>query len=129
MEGKILVANYARLNNIPFFGICLGLQIAVIEYCRNVIGLNKANSEEFDAQTDHKVVVFMPEIDKNQMGGTMRLGSRVTIFKVFLSVVFVYFCLFLDFFFIQSFFFQRNLIKKLFDIYYLGQIVYPSSTL
>jgi CTP synthase len=81
VEGKILVANYARLNNIPFFGICLGLQIAVIEYCRNVMGLQKANSEEFDAAAENKVVIFMPEIDKHTMGGTMRLGSRVTIFK------------------------------------------------
>lgn len=57
-------------------------EIAVIEYARNVCGLQSANSEEFDAATPDKVVIFMPEIDKTQMGGTMRLGSRETKFKV-----------------------------------------------
>eukprot|EP01123_Difflugia_compressa_P003571 TRINITY_DN1470_c0_g2_i2.p1 TRINITY_DN1470_c0_g2~~TRINITY_DN1470_c0_g2_i2.p1 ORF type:complete len:574 (+),score=68.96 TRINITY_DN1470_c0_g2_i2:92-1813(+) len=80
IEGKILAANYARVNKIPYFGICLGLQIAVIEYARNVLGWSKANSEEIDPKTEHPVVVFMPEISKTHMGGTMRLGARKTIF-------------------------------------------------
>jgi CTP synthase (UTP-ammonia lyase) len=54
----------------------------VIEYARNVCGLSTANSEEFDEETAERVVVFMPEIDKTKMGGTMRLGARMTRFKV-----------------------------------------------
>ena len=76
IEGMILAAKYARENNIPYLGICLGMQIAVIEYARNVLGLKDAHSGEFDEQCEHKVIDFMPgqsdEIDK---GGTLRLGS------------------------------------------------------
>ena len=76
IEGMILSAKYARENNIPYFGICLGMQVAVIEYVRNVIGLKDANSREFDPNSTNKVIDFMPgqsdEIDK---GGTLRLGS------------------------------------------------------
>lgn len=76
IEGMILSANYARENQIPYFGICLGMQIAVIEFARNVLGLKCAHSGEFDEQCAHKVIDFMPgqseEIDK---GGTLRLGS------------------------------------------------------
>ena len=72
----ILSAKYARENDIPYFGICLGMQIAVIEYARNVLGIKDANSGEFDEQCKHKVIDFMPgqsdEIDK---GGTLRLGA------------------------------------------------------
>ena len=82
IEGKILAANYARTNNVPYLGICLGLQIATIEFCRNVLGLEGANSTEFDENTPHPAVVFMPEISKTHLGGTMRLGSRPTIFQV-----------------------------------------------
>ena len=75
-EGKILSAKYARENKIPYLGICLGMQIAVIEYARNVLGYKDANSREFDELSEHKVIDFMPgqndEIDK---GGTLRLGS------------------------------------------------------
>eukprot|EP01125_Pyxidicula_operculata_P008749 TRINITY_DN2908_c0_g1_i3.p2 TRINITY_DN2908_c0_g1~~TRINITY_DN2908_c0_g1_i3.p2 ORF type:complete len:270 (+),score=61.98 TRINITY_DN2908_c0_g1_i3:1007-1816(+) len=78
-EGKIIAANYARTNKIPYFGICLGLQIAVIEYARNVLGWTDATSEEFEVESEHQVVVFMPEISKSVMGGTMRLGARQTI--------------------------------------------------
>ncbi len=78
VEGKILTAKFARENKIPYLGICLGMQVAVIQYCRNVLGLSKANSEEFDASSEHKVIVFMPEIDITTMGGTMRLGERPT---------------------------------------------------
>jgi CTP synthase len=76
VEGKILAANYARTNKIPFLGICLGLQVAVAEFCRNVVGWKGANSTEFDEHTQHPVIIFMPEVSRGQMGGTMRLGSR-----------------------------------------------------
>lgn len=63
MEGKILAAKYARENSIPFFGICLGMQIAVIEYARSVLGLEDANSTEFNPDTKNPCVIFMPEVD------------------------------------------------------------------
>jgi CTP synthase len=76
IEGKIKAVKYARENNIPFFGICLGMQMAVIDYARNVLGLEGANSTEMDANTPHPVIDLMEEqksiVDK---GGTMRLGS------------------------------------------------------
>ncbi len=75
-EGKILAVKYARERKVPFFGICLGLQMAVIEFARDVLGLGGANSLEFDEKTPHPVVTLMEEqkgvTDK---GGTMRLGS------------------------------------------------------
>ena len=79
-EGKIAAVKWARENKVPFLGICLGLQVAVIEFARNVCGFEGANSSELDKSTPHPVVVFMPEISKTHMGGTMRLGSRETIF-------------------------------------------------
>lgn len=79
-EGKILAAKYCRENNKPYLGVCLGFQAVVVEYCRNVLQLEGANSSEFDENALHPVVFFMPEIDKTTMGGTMRLGSRVTKF-------------------------------------------------
>ncbi|MDP6869961.1 MAG: CTP synthase (glutamine hydrolyzing) [Candidatus Poseidoniaceae archaeon] len=82
IEGKILAAEYARTNNIPYLGICLGLQVATIEFCRNVLGMENANSTEFDENTPHPAVIFMPEISKTHLGGTMRLGSRPTNFQV-----------------------------------------------
>lgn len=76
IEGKIKAVKYARENNIPFFGICLGMQMAVIDYARNVLGLEGANSTEMDVDTPHPVIDLMDEqkniVDK---GGTMRLGS------------------------------------------------------
>ena len=75
VEGKIAAANYARINNVPYLGVCLGLQIATIEFCRNVLGLENANSTELDENTPNPAVVFMPEISKTHMGGTMRLGT------------------------------------------------------
>lgn len=76
VEGKIKAVKFAREHNIPYFGICLGMQVAVIEFARNVTGLENANSTEFDPQTPYPVIDLMPEqknIDKK--GGTMRLGA------------------------------------------------------
>uniref|UniRef100_A0A1D1XJY7 CTP synthase n=1 Tax=Anthurium amnicola TaxID=1678845 RepID=A0A1D1XJY7_9ARAE len=81
VKGKILAAKYARENNVPFLGICLGMQIAVIEYARSVLNLQDANSTEFDPDTTNPCVIFMPEGSKTHMGGTMRLGSRRTYFQ------------------------------------------------
>jgi CTP synthase len=75
IEGKILAVRYARENNIPFLGICLGLQCAVIEFARNVAGLSEANSSEFDSGTPHPVVDILAGQDLKSLGGTMRLGS------------------------------------------------------
>ncbi|MBP5288951.1 MAG: CTP synthase, partial [Clostridia bacterium] len=76
IEGMILAARFAREHGLPYFGICLGMQIAVIEYARNVVALPDANSGEFDVDCANKVIDFMPgqsdEIDK---GGTLRLGA------------------------------------------------------
>ena len=82
VEGKIAAANYARVNEIPYLGVCLGLQIATIEFCRNVLNIESANSAEFDEDAPVHAVVFMPEISKTHMGGTMRLGSKPTPFLV-----------------------------------------------
>lgn len=62
VQGKILAAKHARENNIPFLGICLGMQTAVIEYCRSVLNLHDANSTEFDPDTTNPCVIFMPEV-------------------------------------------------------------------
>ncbi|MFA6948115.1 MAG: CTP synthase [Eubacteriales bacterium] len=76
IEGKISAAKYARVQDIPYLGICLGMQIAVIEFARHVCGLSDANSGEFDEETPHKVIDFMPDqYDGISKGGTMRLGS------------------------------------------------------
>ncbi|KAL6567164.1 hypothetical protein OROGR_000832 [Orobanche gracilis] len=80
VEGKILAAKYARENKVPYLGICLGMQIAVIEFARSVLGLHNANSTEFDPNTQNPCVIFMPEGSKTHLGGTMRLGSRRTYF-------------------------------------------------
>ncbi|ORX72649.1 CTP synthase [Linderina pennispora] len=81
VEGKVLAAKWAREHNVPYLGICLGLQVAVIEFARHVAGLPTAHSAEFRENCDTPVVVFMPEIDRTTMGGTMRLGSRPTKFQ------------------------------------------------
>eukprot|EP00250_Pteridium_aquilinum_P015359 c22539_g2_i1 orf=62-1858(+) len=80
VQGKILAAKFARENKIPYLGVCLGMQIAVIEFARTVLQLEAANSTEFNADTSHPCVIFMPEVSKTHMGGTMRLGSRKTYF-------------------------------------------------
>ena len=76
IEGKIAAAKYARQSEIPFFGICLGMQCAVVEFARNVCGWEKANSLEFEDDTEYPVIALMPD-QKNieDKGGTMRLGS------------------------------------------------------
>lgn len=87
VEGKILTAQYARENNVPYLGICLGMQIALIEYARNVAGLTKANSSEFDRTCEQPVVGLITEwqdaegnvetrSDESDLGGTMRLGTQ-----------------------------------------------------
>ncbi len=76
IEGKLNTIRYARENNIPFFGICLGLQCAVIEFARNVVGLANANSSEFDPDTKYPVIDIMEgQKSVKQKGGTMRLGA------------------------------------------------------
>ncbi|MGG7664991.1 CTP synthase [Dyadobacter sp. BHUBP1] len=76
IEGKIAAIQYVRENNIPFFGICLGMQMAVIEYARNVIGWENAHSVEMDATTSHPVIHLMKDQkDVSNKGGTMRLGA------------------------------------------------------
>ena len=76
IEGKIETARYCRENDLPYLGICLGMQTAVIEYARDVLGWKDANSGEFDPASTHKVIDFLPdqseEVDK---GGTLRLGA------------------------------------------------------
>ncbi|OUM97926.1 MAG: CTP synthase [Paenibacillaceae bacterium ZCTH02-B3] len=76
IEGKITAIRYARENRLPFFGICLGMQLAVVEFARNMAGLEGAHSSEFNPDTPHPVIDLMPE-QKNieDLGGTMRLGS------------------------------------------------------
>lgn len=76
IEGKILACNYARTHNIPYLGICLGMQIAIIEFARNVLGLDGANSAEIDSETRYPVIDFLPEKKKlTDLGGTLRLGK------------------------------------------------------
>ncbi|MGY4676916.1 glutamine hydrolyzing CTP synthase [Pasteurella sp. P03HT] len=87
VEGKILTAQYARENNVPYLGICLGMQVAYIEYARNVAGLKNANSTEFDRTCEYPVVGLITEwqdaegnietrSDESDLGGTMRLGAQ-----------------------------------------------------
>lgn len=82
VEGKILAAHHARTNGVPYFGICLGLQVAAIEFARNVLGMDGSTSTEFDEDCPNPAVIFMPEISTTYLGGTMRLGSRPTLFQV-----------------------------------------------
>ena len=81
IEGKIMAIKYARENNIPFLGLCLGLQLAVVEFARNVCGLKDANSAEIDPDTPHPVIDLLPEqkeiLKKSKYGATMRLGGQL----------------------------------------------------
>eukprot|EP00727_Mastigamoeba_balamuthi_P007123 m51a1_g3030 putative ctp synthase (568) ;mRNA; r:902024-904235 len=81
IEGKILAANHARTNKVPYLGICLGMQIAVIEFARSVLEWEGANSHEFDKDCIFPVVVFMPDVDQKNLGGTMRLGLKETVVR------------------------------------------------
>ena len=87
-EGKILAAKYARENNVPYLGICLGMQIGMIEYARNVVGMEGANSTEFDSETKYPVIGLITEwineegkkelrSEESDLGGTMRLGAQL----------------------------------------------------
>jgi len=77
IEGKILAVQYARENKVPYFGLCLGMQIATIEFARNVLGKKKAHSTEFDPETSDPVIALLDEQrEVTTMGGTMRLGSQ-----------------------------------------------------
>jgi CTP synthase len=87
IEGKIQAIRYARENRIPYLGICLGMQLAIIEYARNVLGLRGANSTEFDRTTTHPVIALITEWqdlargqqvrdEKSNMGASMRLGAQ-----------------------------------------------------
>ena len=82
-EGMILAAEYARTKGVPYLGICLGMQIAVIEFARNAAGIADACSGEFHDASEHKVIDFMPGQSENvDKGGTLRLGSypcRITL--------------------------------------------------
>ncbi len=79
VDGMIQAAKYARENNIPYFGICLGMQIMVIEYARNVLGFEKANSTEFSHDTSYPVISLLEEqVDTKLYGGTMKLGNSET---------------------------------------------------
>jgi len=82
IEGKIAAIRYARETGLPFLGLCLGLQCAVIEYARNVCGLEGANSKEFDEATPHPVVIYLKEQEYvTELGGTMRLGAYPCVLK------------------------------------------------
>uniref|UniRef100_A0A673LJK3 CTP synthase n=1 Tax=Sinocyclocheilus rhinocerous TaxID=307959 RepID=A0A673LJK3_9TELE len=86
-EGKIQAISWARKQKKPFLGVCLGMQLAVCEFARNMLDWKDANSTEFDAETKYPVVIDMPEHNPGQMGGTMRLGKRRTIFKTKNSIL------------------------------------------
>lgn len=80
-EGKVVAIRYARENNIPFLGICLGFQLAVIEFARNVMHIRDATSEEFDSDADTKVIKFMNYADKEHVKSSMRLGDHKVLFS------------------------------------------------
>lgn len=81
-EGKIKVIRYARENKVPFLGICFGMQLAVVEFARNVVGLKDANTTELDPSTKHPVVDLLPEQRVvRDLGGTMRLGAQATVLE------------------------------------------------
>jgi CTP synthase len=85
IEGKINAIRYAREKKIPFLGLCLGMQLAVVEHARNVCGMEKANSTEFDSSTKYPVIDFIPEqaniVKESKYGGTMRLGAYPAVLK------------------------------------------------
>jgi len=83
IEGMIIAIRYAHENNIPFFGLCLGMQCMVIEFARHVANLKNANSSEFDPETPHPVIdLMLDQQDKSNLGGTMRLGLYPCVLKM-----------------------------------------------
>ncbi|XP_069061137.1 CTP synthase 2 isoform X3 [Pleurodeles waltl] len=86
-EGKLQAISWARKRKIPFLGVCLGMQLAVVEFARNCLNWEDANSTEFEPNTTNPVVIDMPEHHPGDMGGTMRLGKRRTVFKTEDSVL------------------------------------------
>ncbi|KAL4254320.1 CTP synthase [Abortiporus biennis] len=80
-EGMMLAIKWAREQQVPFLGICLGFQLAVVEWARHVCGIKDATSAEFAEDAKDPIIIFMPEISKTHMGGTMRLGLRPTVFE------------------------------------------------
>ncbi|MBO3833367.1 MAG: gamma-glutamyl-gamma-aminobutyrate hydrolase family protein, partial [Candidatus Brockarchaeota archaeon] len=85
IEGKIATIKHVRVKKIPFLGLCLGLQLAVVEYARNIIGLERANSTEFDPDTPHPVIDILPEqkeiLKESRYGASMRLGAYPAVLK------------------------------------------------
>ena len=81
IEGMVLAAKWAREHKVPYLGICLGMHIAIIEFARNVCNMPDAYSAEMKPETKTPVVIYMPEISKTHLGGTMRLGLRSTFFQ------------------------------------------------
>lgn len=75
IEGMVNTAKYCRTHNVPYFGICLGMQIVCIEYARNVLGFADANSTEMEPETTHPVIDLMPDQNGKILGGTLRLGK------------------------------------------------------
>ena len=83
IEGMIVAIRYAHEGNIPFFGLCLGMQCMVIEFARHVANLKNANSSEFDPETPHPVIdLMLDQQDKSDLGGTMRLGLYPCVLKM-----------------------------------------------
>jgi CTP synthase len=90
-EGKIAIANYCRENKIPYFGICLGMQVMAVEFARNVLGLKEANSTEMQPKTKEKVISLLSEQKKVQdFGGTMRLGAFECLIKPHTKAAMIY---------------------------------------
>ncbi|KAI1817531.1 CTP synthase N-terminus-domain-containing protein [Poronia punctata] len=79
--GMMIASKWARENKIPFLGVCLGFQVAVMQFARDACSLPNADSEEFDTEAKEPVIIYMPELDREKMGGTMRLGLHETIFQ------------------------------------------------
>jgi CTP synthase len=81
VEGKILTARFARENKVPILGVCLGFQVMVIEAARHLLSWEGAHSTEINEEANPACIVFMPEVSKTHMGGTMRLGARATVIR------------------------------------------------
>lgn len=87
MEGKIEAIRYARTHKIPFLGICLGMQLAIVEFARNVIGFHDAHSLELNPSTTHPVIhIMQDQIGIEDIGGTLRLGAYPCIWTNFQSI-------------------------------------------